>query len=129
MTNNFDKNISYYKILQVDPNADSLIIRKAYHIIMSDLKAHPDKGGDEEFAKIINEAYQVLSDDKKRNDYDNFLSCLSGTEFKKQTKKPSTKENRKDKKIINWKWTFIWGFYILLALFVLLMLIGMFLET
>lgn len=33
---------------------------------------HPDKGGDAEKFKKINEAYEVLSDDKKRSAYDRF---------------------------------------------------------
>lgn len=33
---------------------------------------HPDKGGDAEKFKKVNEAYEVLSDDKKRSNYDRF---------------------------------------------------------
>ena len=38
-------------------------------------KYHPDKGGgDEKKFKEINEAYQILSDDQKRSQYDQFGS-------------------------------------------------------
>ena len=35
-------------------------------------KHHPDKGGDENHFKLIQEAYETLSDDKKRSMYDNY---------------------------------------------------------
>ena len=37
---------------------------------MSKLNMHPDKGGDTERAKLINEAYECLSDENKRAEYD-----------------------------------------------------------
>jgi len=37
---------------------------------MQKLKAHPDLGGEEWNAAIINEAYRVLMDTEKRNEYD-----------------------------------------------------------
>lgn len=60
----------YYKILGVDKNASPEEIRKAYHRLAH--QHHPDKGGDEDRFKEINEAYQVLSDDGKRRQYDQF---------------------------------------------------------
>lgn len=60
----------YYKILEVPETADTATIKKAYHRLAR--KYHPDvsgKAGEEQF-KAINEAYQVLSDPKKRAEYD-----------------------------------------------------------
>lgn len=60
----------YYKILGVSRTADAEEIKKAYRKLAR--KHHPDAGGDEAKFKEINEAYEVLSDDKKRKMYDQF---------------------------------------------------------
>jgi len=63
----------YYKVLEVDKKASSDEIKKAYRKLAH--RHHPDKkGGDEVKFKEINEAYQTLSDDKKRSQYDQFGS-------------------------------------------------------
>ncbi len=63
----------YYKSLGVDKNASQDEIKKAYRKLAH--KYHPDKkGGDEAKFKEVNEAYQTLSDDKKRGQYDQFGS-------------------------------------------------------
>ncbi len=59
----------YYQILGVDRKASKEDIKKAFRGLAQ--KYHPDKtGGDEAKFKEVNEAYQVLSDDKKRSQYD-----------------------------------------------------------
>ena len=58
----------HYKTLGVGRAAPKEEIKKAYRKLAS--KHHPDKGGDEEKFKEINEAYSVLSDDDKRREYD-----------------------------------------------------------
>ncbi len=64
----------YYKILGVEKNASKEEIKKAFHKLAH--KYHPDKpGGDDAKFKELNEAYQVLSDDKKRTQYDQFGSA------------------------------------------------------
>jgi curved DNA-binding protein len=69
----------YYKILGVERKASADEIRKAYRKLA--MQHHPDKNpGDkkaEEKFKEINEAYQVLSDDKKRARYDQLGSAYS----------------------------------------------------
>jgi len=73
MENKFRKEVNYYKILQVDPEANPLVIKNSYYTILNQLKCHPDKGGDEEYAKLINEAYRILSSETLREKYDLFL--------------------------------------------------------
>ncbi|UCH97338.1 MAG: DnaJ domain-containing protein, partial [Candidatus Aminicenantes bacterium] len=77
MGKEFRKDINYYKVLQVDPEADPLVIKNAYYTILNQLKCHPDKGGDEEKAKLINEAYHILSSAELREEYDRFLLELA----------------------------------------------------
>lgn len=60
----------YYELLGVSKTASADEIKKAYRKAAH--KHHPDKGGDSEKFKEINEAYQVLSDPQKRNQYDQF---------------------------------------------------------
>lgn len=59
----------YYKILGVAENAGSAEIKKAYRNLA--FRHHPDRStGNEEMMKEINEAYAVLSNPVKRNEYD-----------------------------------------------------------
>lgn len=61
---------NYYRILHVQPDAPIELIRMSYRTIMQKLRKHPDLGGDEWDASVINEAYSVLSDAKTRAAYD-----------------------------------------------------------
>ena len=66
----------YYKILGVNRTADAAEIKKAYRKLA--MKFHPDhakgdKTAEEKFKKI-SEAYAVLSDKEKRQEYDTFGS-------------------------------------------------------
>ncbi|KAM7263164.1 hypothetical protein ACFE04_000847 [Oxalis oulophora] len=60
-----------YKVLGVDPSASQREIQKAFHKLS--LQYHPDKnknkGAQEKFAEI-NNAYDILSDETKRKNYD-----------------------------------------------------------
>jgi molecular chaperone DnaJ len=66
----------YYKVLGVSKDASPSKIKKAYYKLAK--KHHPDKGGDEDTFKKINEAYQVLSNKKKRQQYDSFGRTFDG---------------------------------------------------
>lgn len=61
--------MNYYEILGVDRGADQNKIKKAYRDLVK--QHHPDRGGDAENFKKINEAYEVLKDPAKRQQYDN----------------------------------------------------------
>ena len=56
-----------YKVLGVPEDADKQTIKKAYRKLASE--HHPDRGGDEEKFKEVAEAYSILSDDQKRQQY------------------------------------------------------------
>ncbi|MDB5188471.1 MAG: chaperone protein DnaJ, molecular chaperone DnaJ [Candidatus Nomurabacteria bacterium] len=61
----------YYSILGVEKKASKDEIKKAFHKLAH--KYHPDKnGGDDKKFKEVNEAYQILSDENKRAQYDQF---------------------------------------------------------
>lgn len=65
----------YYNILGVNKNSSQDEIKKAFREKAH--KFHPDKqGGDEAKFKELNEAYQVLGDQKKRSQYDQFGSAF-----------------------------------------------------
>lgn len=61
----------YYEVLGIAKGASADEIKKAFRKLA--VQYHPDKeGGDEAKFKEINEAYEVLKDDKKRQRYDQF---------------------------------------------------------
>lgn len=61
----------YYEVLGVSKSASADEIKKAFR--KAAVKHHPDKeGGDETKFKEINEAYEVLKDQQKRQRYDQF---------------------------------------------------------
>lgn len=66
--------IDYYEILEVSKNCGGAELKKSYRKLA--MQYHPDRNPDdkeaEEKFKEINEAYQVLSDEKKRSVYDRY---------------------------------------------------------
>ena len=62
---------NYYEILEVDKNASEEIIEKAYKTLAK--KYHPDlqnNSNNQNKMQQINEAYEILSNDFKRREYD-----------------------------------------------------------
>lgn len=70
---------NYYKILGVNERADEAEIKRAYRKLA--LKYHPDRNPGDKFAedkfKKVTEAYRILSDVKRRADYDRSRSSTS----------------------------------------------------
>lgn len=67
-------NKDFYEILGVSKTSSKEEIKKAFHKLAH--KYHPDKNkGDDSKFKEVNEAYQTLSDDSKRAQYDRFGSA------------------------------------------------------
>lgn len=65
---------NYYSILGVSPHTHATDIKRAYRRLA--LQYHPDKNPNaaaEQFFKEVNEAYEVLGDPQKRDEYDRGL--------------------------------------------------------
>jgi molecular chaperone DnaJ len=67
----------YYEVLGVGKGASDDEIKKAFR--RAAVEHHPDRGGDETKFKELNEAYEVLKDEKKRQRYDQFGHAGVGT--------------------------------------------------
>jgi hypothetical protein len=64
----FDSNKDYYGVLGVDKDASQPEIDRQYK--RQAARHHPDRGGNEERMKSLNEAYGVLKDKSLRDSYD-----------------------------------------------------------
>ncbi len=68
----------YYEILGVDRNASEGEIKRAYRKLAH--QHHPDKnGGEDKKFKEINEAYQILGNKEKKEQYDRFGRTFDST--------------------------------------------------
>ena len=63
-------NDKYYKSLGLNKNCSKSDVKKAYRKLA--MIHHPDKGGSEDKFKEITKAFETLSDDNKRKQYDQF---------------------------------------------------------
>lgn len=88
---------NYYELLEVSEKASPEIIKKAYTTLVK--KYHPDlqpdseKKAAEEKIKEINEAYEILSDKVKREDYDRKLQAERITAEKVKAKINNNQNN------------------------------------
>ena len=66
----------FYAVLEVNPRARPEVITAAYHSLMK--VYHPDKGVSTTglTARDLNEAFEILSDDRKRSDYDDIRANI-----------------------------------------------------
>ena len=89
---------NYYEILEVNPKASKEVIEKAYRVLAK--KYHPDlyTGDKQRYAekkiKEINEAYNVLSDDFLREQYDNEIYNQNRVEVQGEVRtRPNVRRN------------------------------------
>lgn len=93
--------MNYYEILCVDRNVTPKDLKKAYKQLAR--KWHPDLNKDnlkiaEEKMREINVAYDTLSDEVKRMDYDKKLDASSRTQTGSQRKTSSTSTRQQTQK-------------------------------
>jgi len=66
--------LDYYEVLEVSKDCSGAELKKSYRKLA--MKYHPDRNPDDKEAedkfKVVNEAYQVLSDEEKRAIYDRY---------------------------------------------------------
>lgn len=82
---------NYYKILQVADFAETEVIKASYRALCK--KYHPDMNSNPDPEKMIriNEAYDILSDEEKKKEYDTLLKdYLNKNDFEEKNE-----ENRK----------------------------------
>lgn len=70
---------NYYDVLGLKKGASDSEIKKAYRKLAK--QHHPDVNGDEEKFKKVSEAYEVLGDPVKKEQYDNFGGSRGGSSF------------------------------------------------
>lgn len=68
---------NYYQLLHVQQDAPTEVIRSSYRALMQKLKMHPDLGGDQQEAALVNEAYAVLTNPAARQKYDAKLAIMN----------------------------------------------------
>lgn len=68
---------AHYHTLEVSTRARPAVIKAAFHALVK--VTHPDQGGDVAEFRAVNEAYEVLSDEKKRVKYDKEQKVGEGT--------------------------------------------------
>lgn len=90
---------NYYELLEVSENASPEVIEKAYKALAK--KYHPDLQPDEKKQeaenkiKMINEAYEILSNKEKKQRYDEQLRIQKlKEEQKRPIKKPQTNQSQ-----------------------------------
>jgi len=86
---------NYYRILHVQPDAPSEIIKASYRTLMQKLKQHPDLGGDDWNASILNEACKTLTNAEKRAAYDRQFLHVHKTAGRQPGRQQAGREKQK----------------------------------
>lgn len=101
---NGEERRNYYRTLNVQPDAPLESIKNNYRTLLQKLRLHPDLGGENWNATIINKAYNILRDPEKRAAYDKKLllrydlkSLSRGNLDNKSKQQQSNTFNSKDK--------------------------------
>ena len=63
-----DTFVDYYDTLDIPFNSEQSEIKEAYHKLVK--KHHPDQGGSDVLFRKVNEAYEILSNENTKNEYD-----------------------------------------------------------
>src|SRR5579884_3126241 len=87
----------YYKVLGVQQDASTSDIKTRYKLLAK--KYHPDiKGGDDKKMSSINKAYGILSDPKKRYEYNKeFSRSKAVVKYSTSQKSPAPVPSKKAK--------------------------------
>lgn len=70
---------NFYQTLGVSTGSSQQEIKRAYYKLVK--LNHPDRGGSQRKIQDINEAYETLSDPKKRSEYDQELSFGNSSSY------------------------------------------------
>lgn len=87
---NWEKNwIDYYQIFEVPIDAPVEEIKRRYHAILKEI--HPDnENGSEELTALLNEAYSILSDEKRREKYNEaYIKKQNASDYDTYEEEPS----------------------------------------
>jgi curved DNA-binding protein CbpA len=70
VTGRTEREVDYYEVLQISPNAESETIQRVYRLLAQ--RYHPDnqESGNADHFRLVHEAYTVLSDPDARVRYD-----------------------------------------------------------
>ncbi|HEV2912263.1 MAG TPA: J domain-containing protein [Pyrinomonadaceae bacterium] len=82
----FDSDKDYYSILGAEEDAPRSEIERLYKRLA--VLHHPDRGGDEEQMKSLNEAYGVLRDEETRASYDEQRQRPTGARVEERSTPP-----------------------------------------
>ena len=89
--------LDYYSILKVNSNSSTNEIRKSYFQLAK--KFHPDKyKGTSEIFKKITEAYKILKDEKKREEYNKKMRINMNIKYKYSSNKKDNEEEQQNSK-------------------------------
>lgn len=95
-----DDERNFYQILQVDPAAEPEVIDAAYRRLAR--KYHPDSGGaeaSEDMMRLLNQAYEVLGDPIKRQEYNRKLAHAAS--IRRQEEEEEIKRRAAEEAIVN----------------------------